>query len=174
MSDGSSNYTNHALLKVLEFQSSNKIPQNDLLLTMSLLSLMGIIDYMQANKGLAPVAAKDGVAGNEQLINMLMSLMAKPGGADVGKSPGQQPFNPALLIPLLASGRGGGQLDPAMLMGLLSGMMGSGPPPREVQTPKHEGPRPAETYGGGRKGEVLQWGGMPSQRRGPKDHGGKE
>ncbi|MEW5953733.1 MAG: hypothetical protein AB1815_08350 [Bacillota bacterium] len=172
MPEVSSGSVDQALLKVLEFQQRNKIAPSDLLLTMSLLSLMGILDYMQANRG-APVCAKDGASGNEQMINMLLSLMSRPGGGDMGKAAGQQPFNPALLLPLLTSVRGGGQLDPALLMGLLSGMMGSGPPPGEAKAPKGEVSRPAATSGP-RQGEVLKWGGMPGQRQGTKESGGKE
>lgn len=167
------------LLKVLEFQSRENISRQDVLLTMSLLNLMGILDYLQAGRGEVTVTPKDG-GGNDQMMNMLLSILANPGGGGQGVGTGAplagQPFNPAMLLPLLVSGRGGGQPDQAMLMSLLSSLMSAksssnpGPPPRQ-EPPRQKSPRPSVSPGGGRKGEILRWGGLPDQKSGPKETG---
>jgi len=160
------------LFKVLEFQSRENIARQDVLLTMSLLSLMGILDYLQ--KGRSEMNATPGtVTNNDQMMNMLLSILGNS-GAGTGTPQAGQSFNPALLLPLLVSGRGGGQPDQAMLMGLLSSLISnkSGSPPgitpRQEST-RRESTRPPVSQGGGRKGEVLRWGVLPGQKSGPKE-----
>ena len=175
MTDMTSNSMEQTLLKVLEFQSGGNISRQDVLLTMSLLNLMGILDYLQTGRGEVTGSPKAG-GGNDQMINMLLSMLANPGGGQgtgAGSPLAGQPFNPALLLPLLVSGRGGGQPDQAMLMGLLSSLMSKNPGPHpgapaRQESPRREPPRPTVTPGGGRKGEVLKWGGLPDQKSDPK------
>lgn len=175
MTDMPSNFMEQTLLKLLEFQSRENISQQHVLLTMSLLNLMGILDYLQIGRGEVAGTPKAG-GGNDQMINMLLSMLTNPGGgqgAGAGAPLAGQPFNPALLLPLLISGRGGGQPDQAMLMGLLSSLMSNNPGPHpgapaRQELPRREPPRPPVAPGGGRKGEVLKWGGLPDQKSDPK------
>jgi len=140
MSEGSINSHNleHVLYKILDLQSKPETSNpSDTMLMLSLLNLLGIVSLL--NKQSSPAASTQ-AAGINPLANMLGSMLGgrqqKAGEENTGSAQGGLPFNPAALLSMI-SPQAGNQVDPAMLLKLLGGLLKSAPQPDEK-------PRPAE------------------------------
>lgn len=129
-----------SLFKLLAFQREQGMDNHAMLATLSLVNLLGIVNFM--NKRAAGTAANPMLGGGADPLMGLLSMLASGGGPRGGGGNSKMPFDPSLLLGLLSamggpggSGGSSGGINPANLMGLLASMMG--PPPEQ--------PRPASS-----------------------------
>ncbi|MGB9802901.1 hypothetical protein [Desulfofundulus sp.] len=159
----------HILFSLLDYQSKQGATSDDTMLMLGLLNLLGIVSLMNKQAGCA-VVPQPATAATGSMLNTLLQMMGgvPPGGVLPGQpAPPEQnapplPLNPALLMSLMNQQPGQGP-DPAMLLNLLSSIMGGqGAPPRRppaVSSPAAErktGSTPAA--GGEVKGQAMKWG----------------
>lgn len=114
------------VVNILEIQSRHGVDQNNMLIMLSLINLMGIVNVMQKNTGEETsqvlLAKKDDTLVHNTNQNPNADLMQMVQQAASGN------INPAQLIGML--GQQGGQVpNAAALMGLLSQLMPPPPPP---------------------------------------------
>ncbi|MFA5384101.1 MAG: hypothetical protein WC364_05475 [Eubacteriales bacterium] len=126
----------HVLYKILELQSKPETGSpGDTMLMLSLLNLLGIVSLL--NKQSFPVASNQS-AGINPLVGMLGSMLGgrqqKAGEESTGSGQGGLPFNPAALLNMV-SPQAGNQVDPALLLKLLGGLLKSAPQSDEKSKP---------------------------------------
>lgn len=126
----------HVLYKILELQSKPETGSpGDTMLMLSLLNLLGIVSLL--NKQSFPAASTQ-ASGINPLVGMLGGMLGgqqKAGGENAGsRQGGGLPLNAAALLNLI-SPQAGNQVDPALLLKLLGGLLKSVPQPDEKSRP---------------------------------------
>ncbi|KAF1085847.1 hypothetical protein SPSYN_00576 [Sporotomaculum syntrophicum] len=122
--------------KILDYQSEHKVDDDNILIMLSLIDLMGIIDVLkrEGENSAAGAGLNSGPGNIETLLGPVMALMASGMGKGGATGDGQNTFNPAALLSLLGSGLVGGQIKGSApdltalfsLLGPLLGMAGVG------------------------------------------------
>jgi hypothetical protein len=164
MSEENTNSHNleHVLYKILDLQSKpDSGSPSDTMLMLSLLNLLGIVSLL--NKQSVPAASTQS-AGINPLVGMLSGMLGgqqqKTGEENTGSGQGGLPFNPAAILNMI-SPQAGNQVDPALLLKLLSGLLKSGPKPDEKSKPG-ESKADAESPQEGKAAEVKRRNSIPS------------
>ncbi len=153
----------HALYKILELQSKPDASNpDDMMLMLSLLNLLGIVSLL--NKQSSP-AAPNQLASINPLVGMLGSMLGggqqKTGEKNTGGAQGGLPFNPAALLNMVNL-QTGNQMDPALLLKLLGGLLKSAPQPDQKSKPGEskvvvENPQAGKTTEVKRRNTIPSW-----------------
>ncbi|SHJ74164.1 hypothetical protein [Desulfofundulus thermosubterraneus] len=170
------NHLEHVLFSLLDYQSKQGASHDDTMLMLGLLNLLGIVSLMNKQMGSAVVPQALPASPNPMLNTLLQMMGGMPGGPPAGLPPGQPPtkeqntpplpLNPALLMALMNQQPGQGP-DPALLLTLLSSMMGGqgAPPGRPPAVPSSmEAKKPLSppvsppAVSGDAKQKVVKWG----------------
>ncbi|HAG10373.1 MAG TPA: hypothetical protein DCK76_03080 [Desulfotomaculum sp.] len=165
MSEGNINNHNleHALYKILELQSKPDTGNPvDTMLMLSLLNLLGIVSLLNKQSS---QAASNQLAGINPLVGMLGSMLGgvqqKTGEENTGSAQGGLPFNPAALLNMVTP-QSGNQMDPALLLKLLRGLLKSAPQTEDQKSKPGGAKAVVESQQAGKTTEVKRRNTIPS------------